>query len=215
MPVPPSQQAMTALRNLLDGFADHHGVGASGIDFFGVPGLEALPAEDRRDLLLLKSVSDAIALLESPAFDAAFQGSTHQEDWRWGKLHRIVFAHPMGGDLDIPPAMGAFPPPLPGLSGIPTDGGFGAVDASSHGARAASLDGFMFSSGPSNRFVAELSRGAVKRSESVWPGGASGVPGQWDYVNLLPLWLTNDTVPLRFRQGDLARATHDVERFVP
>lgn len=215
MPRPPNQQAMTALRNLLDGFAAHRGVGVSGIDFFAVPGLEALSAEDRRDLLLLKSISDGIALLASPAFDAAFHGSADQADWRWGKLHRIVFAHPMGGPLSVPPAVGAFPPPLEGLSGIPTDGGFGAVDASNHGVRAASLDAFMFSGGPSNRMVVELSRGAVKRAESVWPGGASGVPGAWNYENLLPLWLTNDTVPLWFRQADLLRDTHDVERFVP
>lgn len=215
MPVPPSQQAMTALRNLLDRFPDARGVGASGIDFFAVPGLEALSAEDRRDLLLLASVSDAIALLESPAFDPAFGGSTRQVDWRWGKLHRIVFAHPMGGPFSVPPALGAFPPPLGGLAGIPTDGGFGAVDASSHGARAASLEAFMFSSGPSNRLVVELSRGAGKRAESVWPGGASGVPGEWNYLNLLPTWLTNDTVPLWFRQAELQRDTHDVQRFVP
>jgi hypothetical protein len=36
------------------------------------------------------------------------------------------------------------PPPLPGLQGIPTDGGFNTVDASSHGARADSANEFMF-----------------------------------------------------------------------
>ncbi|GAO03553.1 penicillin G acylase [Anaeromyxobacter sp. PSR-1] len=214
MPLPPSQQAMTALRNLLDRFDAQQGVGASGIDFFAVPGLDASPA-DRRDLVLLKSLADALALLSGPDFAPAFDGSTDPDDWRWGKLHRIVFAHPMGGPFSVPPGLGAFPAPLSPLPGIPTDGGFGAVDASSHGARAASANAFMFSSGPSNRLVVELSRGAVKRAESVWPGGASGVPGQWNYLNLLPLWLSNDTVPLFTRAAELGKDTHDVVQLVP
>jgi penicillin amidase len=214
LPLPPDQQAMTALQNLLDRFPARHGVGASGLDFFAVPGVDAGP-EDRRDLLLLRSVADALALLAGPDFDPAFHGSTRQADYRWGKLHRIVFRHPMGGPFDVPPAFGAFPAPLAGLAGIPTDGGFGTVDASSHPARAATADGFMFNHGPSNRLVVELSRGPRKRAESVWPGGVSAVPGTPGYVNLLPLWLTNDTVPLLFTEGELMREASEVQRFEP
>lgn len=214
LPVPPSQQAMTALRNLLDRFPERHGVGASGIDFFAVSGVTAGP-EDRRDLLLLRSVSDALAALSGPAFDAAFHGSANQDDYRWGKLHRIVFAHPMGGPFSIPPALGRFPAPLAGLPGIPTDGGFGVVDASSHDARAASVNAFMFGSGPSNRLVVELSRGAAKRAESVWPGGASGDPSSPWYLNLLPLWLTNDTVPLRVTGRDVDGSAAETVVLVP
>jgi penicillin amidase len=213
LPLPPSQQAMTALRNLFDGFAARHGVGASGVDFFATPGVSA-SAEDRRDLVVLHSLAEALRLLAGPKFQAAFGGSTRQDDYRWGKLHRIVFAHPMDGPFSVPPAFGFFPAPLAGLRGIPTDGGFGVVDASSHDARAASSDAFMFGSGPSNRLVVELRPGRV-RAESVWPGGASAVPGTWNYVNLLPLWLTNDTVPLPFGGDELERGASSVERFVP
>jgi penicillin amidase len=214
LPLPPDQQAMTALQHLLEGFPERHGVGASGIDFFAVPGLDAGP-EDRRDLLLLRSVADALTLLASPAFDAAFHGSTRQADYRWGLLHRIVFAHPMDGPFSIPPALGAFPAPLPGLRGIPTDGGFGTVDAASHPARAATPDGFMFNHGPSNRLVVELARGPRKRAESAWPGGVSAVPGTPGYLDLLPLWLTNDTVPLLFTDGELLRGASTVEVYRP
>jgi penicillin amidase len=214
LPVPPGQQAMTALRNLLDRFPERKGVGASGIDFFSVPGF-AGPPEDRRDLLLLKSVADALALLSGPSFEAAFHGSTVQDDYRWGRLHRIVFAHPMGGPFSVPPAFGQFPAPLAGLPGLPTDGGFAVVDASNHDPRAASANAFMFASGPSNRLVVELTRGEGKRAESVWPGGASAVPTSPWYVNLLPLWLTNDTVPLLVRGGDLARDATETESFLP
>ncbi len=189
-------------------------MGASGIDFFAVPGLEASP-DDRRDLIVLQSVAGALDLLAGPAFEPAFHGSTRQEDYRWGKLHRIVFSHPLDGPFDVPPAFGEFPAPLAGLAGIPTDGGFSVVDASSHDPRAASVDAFMFSSGPSNRLVVELSRGHRKRAESVWPGGVSAVPGTPGYVNLLPLWLTNDTVPLLFTTGELIRGASSAERFLP
>jgi len=78
---------------------------------------------------------------------------------------------------------------------------------------AASTDAFFFGSGPSNRLVVELKEGRV-RAESVWPGGVSGVPGNPHYVDLLPLWLTNDTVPLPFGEDGIEGKTA-TERFVP
>jgi penicillin amidase len=88
------------------------------------------------------------------------------------------------------------------------------VDASNHDARAQGANEFMFGSGPVNRFVAEAGMPVV-RAESVWPGGTSGVPGSPFYTNLLPLWLTNDTVPLLLRTSDLQRELYSVSKFVP
>jgi penicillin amidase len=51
--------------------------------------------------------------------------------------------------------------------------------------------------------------------ESAWPGGTSGAPGDRFYVNLLPAYLTNDSLPLLFRNGDLQTALYSVNRFVP
>jgi acyl-homoserine lactone acylase PvdQ len=131
-----------------------------------------------------------------------------------GKLHRITFAHPLGSPFSIPPAGGAFPPPLAGLPGIPTDGGFGAVDASNHDPRAQSYNEFMFTNGPVNRFAAEAGPPGV-RAESVWPGGTSGVLWSPFYFNLLPRWLTNDTIPLLYRTSDLQKELGPVSKFVP
>jgi penicillin amidase len=195
LPVPDGQLALTALKQLLDTFDDRQGVGASGVDFFAVDGV-ADPA-DRRDVLLLRSLHDALDKLAGPDFQAAFGGSTDQDDYRWGRLHRVVMDHPLDGSLNIPPAAGAFPAPLAGLPGIPTDGGFDTVDAASHDARADAANDFMFGSGPANRFVAEPRAPGQVVAESSLPGGTSGVPGQPFYVNLLPGWLTNDTFPLR------------------
>jgi penicillin amidase len=53
------------------------------------------------------------------------------------------------------------------------------------------------------------------RAESVWPGGASAVPGNRYYLNLLPLWLRNETVPLLFRRGDVVENAASIMRFSP
>ncbi len=202
LPVPPSQQYLTALKNLLDNFNTRFGAGASGVQFFNVPGIPNTQetAATRRDILILKSLSDTVELLQSDAFAPAFNKSQNLLDYRWGKLHRIVFRHPLGGPYNTPPAGGAFPPPLTGLNGIPTDGGFEVVDASSHSPRANTLDGFMFSSGPSRRAVSEASTTGIHTFMG-FPGGPSGVLGNPLYINLLKQWLTNDafeiTLPSR------------------
>jgi penicillin amidase len=121
-------------------------VGASGIDLFAVAGVAS--AADRRDVLLLRAVGEALDALAGPDFAAAFGGSRDQDDYRWGKLHRLVLDHPLDGPFSVPPAFGRFPQPLPDLPGISTDGGFSTVDAAS----------------------------------------------PW-YLNLLPMWLTDDSFP--------------------
>ncbi len=101
------------------------------------------------------------------------------------------------------------------LPGIPTDGGFGTPDASSHSARASGVNGFMFGSGPTNRWVANVRRSGPV-SQSVWPGGTSAVPGDTFYVYpKLPGWLTNDANPIRFTFGDLRRGEYSEQRFRP
>ena len=207
LPKPGSEEAVTALRHLLETFDTNGGVGASGINFFNVPGVTN--AADRRDILLLKSVQESLALLASNEFKPAFNNSTQQSDYRWGKLHRIVFEHPLGGPFSVPPAGGAFPAPLAGLTGIPTDGGFQTVDASSHSVRAATLNGFMFSAGPVRRFVGEVGPGRT-RAESIWAGGTSGVLGNPNYTLFLPKWLANEAVPLALGMGEVQSGAQSV-----
>ena len=197
LPRPGSTQAMTALQHLL------RSNGGSGfVDFFGVPGIND-PA-DQRDYKLLAALSDALDLLAGPAFADAFANSTDQRDYRWGKLHRIVFDHPFIDAFDIPaqPPQ-AFPQPVPGLRGIPTDGGFNVVDASSHSARADSVNGFMFGSGPVRRYVSEPQAAYRSGAQSIWAGGVSGVPGSPNYANLLRFWLVNEALPLTLRTKDV------------
>ena len=212
LPQPPDTEALKALRNLLDNFSTNRGVGASGVNFFNVPGVSS--AADRRDILILKSVADGLALLASPAFADAFHNSMNQADYRWGKLHRIVFSHVFGAPFSIPPAGGAFPPPLPNLPGIPTDGGFETVDAATHNVRATSVNGFMFGSGPNDRFVSNARHNGM-RAVSALPGGTSGILSSPFYFNLLPGWLVNDAFPLLFTEDAIEENTLSVTKFVP
>lgn len=202
---PGSAQAMTALRNLLDNFAANDGVGASGIDFFAVPGIAE--ADDRRDFLLLSSMVNALDLLASNDFFEAFNGSTEQSDYRWGRLHRLVMDHPLGGTYNLPSAGGALEPSFADLAGFAVDGGYGAVDASSHSVRAANSSAFMFSSGPVRRYVGQpgTAPGSIV-GRTILPGGSSGVLGSPWYANLTERWLTNESYPMRQNKGELKSA---------
>jgi penicillin amidase len=217
LPTPGTGESMKALRHLLP----LNGVGVSGLNFFEAAPVP--PGPDQRDYVVLKSLADALDRLAGPAFAAAFGNSTNQQDYRWGKLHRIVFdgvdgvgGNVLGDDFRVPGAAPEFPPSFPGLRGLSTDGGFGVVDASSHSPRAQSVNDFMFGSGPNRRYVG--SPGTVPGSidaETALPGGMSGVPGNPFYANLLGRWLTNDTYPLRQGTGEIMQAIWSQQQFRP
>ena len=200
LPSPDDEQSMTALRHLLDSFDTNHGVGASGIDFFQVPGITD-PAT-RRDYVILKSLADALALLASADFQDAFGGSSDQDDYQWGVLHRLVLAHPLTGPFSLPPD------PEPGF---PVDGGFGTVDAATHVLRATTSSDFGFPEGPTRRYLGEVgnAKGAIS-AESSLPGGTSGAPGDPFRTNLLFGWLTNDTYPMQQARNEIAASTGGV-----
>ncbi len=206
------EEIVTALRHLLE--SDPPGVGVSGLDFFNVPGVE--DAATRRDILILKSLRDALELLASDAFAPAFARSVDQDDYRWGKLHRLVLASPLGDVFDVPPAFGLFPPPLAGLDGIPVDGGFETIDQAPPLAdvRAADSDALAFRFGPTGRFVSRLSRHRVEAHSSL-PGGESAVPFTPFYLNLLEGWLDNETYPLPSAWPAIVRDAFSRELLVP
>jgi penicillin amidase len=199
LPVP--EKAMTALRRLVGS----SGAGASGFVFFAGP--------DQGAQRVLGAVRSALDLAASPAFAPAFGGSTSLADYRWGKLHRITFAHPLGPAFSLPPA-GGLADLGPGLPGVATDGGFAVLDASSHNPRAATVNGFRFASGPARRFVAEARR-SHPDAVQVTPGGASGNPAGPFFGNQLPLWLTNDYHAATVQVGEIERDASSREEFRP
>ncbi|MDX1388164.1 MAG: penicillin acylase family protein, partial [Acidobacteriota bacterium] len=196
---PGSAQAMSAVRKLLDDYPVNGGFGASLINFFNVPGVSN--QDLARDIILLETLADGLDLLASDEFAPAFANSTNLEDYRWGKLHRIVFDHPLGPALSIPPAGSPLnlAPDLPGLSRA---GGMGAVDASSHSARADGLNEFMFGSGPNRRKIATMTPAGPQVLEVI-PGGQSGAPGSPQQTDQLNLWLVNAYKPLPVSLADV------------
>lgn len=209
--VPDGDVALADLRHLLETFPSRRGRGASGVNFFNVSG--AGSPEEARDRILLGSLADALDLLASDAFAPAFNHSTNQNDYRWGKLHRVVFNHLLGGPFSIPPG-GGLSHLEPDLPGVARSGGFGSVDAAAHNVRADSVDEFMFGSGPARRFVGTLQRSGPE-AEEVIPGGTSGVIGSPFQADQLRLWLTNRYHPWIYRPGDVAGDARTVEGLEP
>src|SRR5262249_675728 len=150
--------------------------------------------DDARDLLILQSLRAGVDQLSGSAFAAAFPDSTHMSTLRWGRLHRIVFSHPLGGPFDIPGG-GDFTDLSPDPPGRSPPGGHQPPAAASSGPRVASPDDFMFGSAPARRFVCEMTPNNIAAFEVI-PGGESGVLGSPDRANQLGSWLTDQYHPL-------------------
>jgi penicillin amidase len=189
--LPDSTSAQRAFAYHLLNYDSNGGTGASGLNFFS-QGLAPT---------VQGSLQQALDLLASDEFAPAFANSTDVMDYRWGKLHRIVFAHPLGVDPFNIPNGGGFMDLAAGLPGLARQGGFEAVDASRHNVRANSLNGFMFSSGPNRRFVGEMTPAGAVAYETI-PGGQSGVFYNPNYSSQLPLWLTNSYHDLALGEAD-------------
>ena len=142
--------------------------------------------------------------------------SANLDDYRWGKLHRLVLEHPLARPFNVPPAGGLWPAPLPGLDGIPVDGGFSTVDVGNPigGVRGDSVDAFMFNHGPAHRLISEAAPDGMRAELSV-PGGVSGALGSPYYLNLLPGWLSNDSFPLLMQHEEVKRHAVSITKFVP
>jgi penicillin amidase len=210
--LPGNGDAYTGLKFLLDNHALLGGRGASGLDFFAAEG--APDAASARDYVLLKALKDSLDVLASDAYAPAFAGSTNLADYRWGKLHRITFDHPLGGPFDLPgPNPYGFSDLSPQLPGLARPGGYEVVDASGHGVRAQGVNAFMFGSGPARRFVGEMS--APIKAWQILPGGQSGVLGSPHYASQLGRWLTNDYHAMKISAASAAAGAVTTVSFTP
>lgn len=194
--------ALVELRNLLDNFATSQGKGESSVDFFVAEG--ATTPEVARDVVILKSLQEALDLLASPAFAPAFGGSTDIDDYRWGRIHRIVFAHPFGQPFSVPSA-GGFAHLTTELPGVAKSGGYATVDVATHLIRGVTPAEYMFAHGASRRFIAEMAPNGPVLFEII-PGGQSGVVTDPNYASQMGRWLTNRYLELSL-SVDLMKAT--------
>jgi hypothetical protein len=104
--------------------------------------------------------------------------------------------------------------PLPGLPGLPVDGGFHVPDVAGHRLRADMPAEFTVPAVPNRRFVAQATPYGWRSVDSL-PGGVSEDLGGRFEGNLLSDWLTNDTYPVRMNSRDLVGAVDSVTRFLP
>ena len=210
--LPGSKLAWRSLVNQLRLFPVTQGVAASGLSFFNVPAAPELAPADERDVVLLTSLQGALDRLAGEPFATAFEFSENQDDYRWGKLHRVVFDHPLNTAPFNIPSAGGFSNVAPGLAGVARAGGFEAVDASSHNSRARSENAFTFSAGAARRNVAEV-RSSGPQAEEIIPGGRSGVFLSPLYANQLRLWLVNDYLPLTIGEDAAGQTAVQVTTF--
>jgi penicillin amidase len=207
---PGSRASVRALVHLLESFPENQGVGASGLPFFNVEG--APDPATARDTVLLASLKSALDLLASDVFAPAFGNSTNQDDYRWGKLHRVVFRHPLGAKpFNVPRGFG-LNDLAEDLPGVARPGGFEVVDASGHGVRADGVNEFMFGGGPARRTVAHMTPDKPTVEEII-PGGRSGVVTSPFYTNQLFFWLVNAYLPLDIGEADASTNAVQVTTF--
>jgi penicillin amidase len=153
------------------------------------------PASESRQERMVRALLDAFAWLEDNA------GAP--DDWRWGSFHTIRFeALAPIFDLAIPsPSDDVFP------RGFPRHGDMHNVDACNYGARRP-IDGdidFSYDSGPTQRFVAELTPDGV-RTHNALPGGAVWDKSSPHFADQAELWRRNATHPVPFYLPDVLAA---------
>nr|MDA3933010.1 penicillin acylase family protein [Gammaproteobacteria bacterium] len=186
---PSDQLTWNALIRQLVDFEQLQGFGESGVPLLFDPN-NPPQGIDARSQLIIGSIISSLELLRSDEFAPAFNNSSDLMDYRWGRLHRIVFNHPLNTDPFNIPNGGGFTDLAADLPGIARAGGYQVVDASTHSVRANGLQEFMFGSGPARRFVGVMTP-AGPDAQEVLPGGRSSVFFSPFFADQLPLWLTN------------------------
>ncbi len=203
--------AVKAIINLLERFPRKQGKGESGIDFFDVPDL-FLASEEERDWLILRSLQESLDLLKGDAFARAYNKSERLSDYRWGKIHRIIFRnalHPQTNKFSVPPAVYAQPEYADGL---PVDGTLAAVDVANYNVKGTKAEDFGFSRGPSQRHIVELNPNGV-RAWNALPTGNSGVVNTQHFGDLLAYWLVNDYYPVLFTDEEIKANAESEQEF--
>lgn len=165
------------------------------------------PEVETRDEILLRALRDGIAFLRERF------GSDDPTDWLWGRIHQVRFQHFFGQA-----GLNVFD-----LGNFPAPGGRNTVNPADFSLNS---DNFVFSSGPSKRFVIDLDPAGV-RAVSILPGGNNGNPGALEasvyntinpdihYGDHIPGWINGETFAYRVSRADVAADTKLHLRYVP
>jgi len=165
------------------------------------------PQVETRDEILLGALRDGLTFL-----DGAFK-SNAPEDWLWGLIHQVRFQHFIGQAGFPFFDLGPFPAPSTRFTVNPGDYSLNS-------------DRFVFSGGPSERFVAVLDPGGI-RAVNALPGGNNGNPGGMlnenynrinpalHYGDLVPGWINGETFDYHISRADVADHAVTKIRYTP
>jgi len=163
------------------------------------------PEIESRDEILLRSLQDALTFLEDQF------GSSNPADWLWGKIHQVRFQHFLGQAGITGFDLGNFP--APGARQTVNPANYSLVG-----------DSFIFSHGPSKRFVIELDPDGLK-AFNILPGGNNGNPGAiLDYNKInpaihygdhIPGWINGEPFRYRISREEVAADTQKHLRYIP
>jgi penicillin amidase len=165
------------------------------------------PERETRDEMLLAALRDALPFLERQF------GSPEPSNWLWGLIHQVQLQH-FFGQAGLP-FFDLGPFAAPGGRFTVNPAGFSAT-----------RDTFLFSGGPSQRFVAVLDPAGITAVNSL-PGGQNGNPGgegaeryntinpATHYGDLVPDWINGKTFAYHVTKEDVAAHAVRHVRYTP
>ncbi|MBI4306402.1 MAG: penicillin acylase family protein [Chloroflexi bacterium] len=193
------------VRNVLEPAAGKEladGLTGVGIDNFLAPGNDFYSNDTTAVLRLLQGpdstwltrVGGAQALLERSLREAVehlrAKLGANPRRWRWGRLHRVRFPHPVGLRPPFEAVFDRGPYEIGGDMDTPMQTGI--APNRPYDARAAC---------PSYRQIIDL--GNFSRSVSIHAPGQSGQLGSRHYDDLIPLWLRGDYHPMLWTRDEI------------
>jgi penicillin amidase len=124
------------------------------------------------------------------------------DDWAWGKLNKLTYAHTLGAVKPLDKLFNRGPYPV---------GGDGTtVWAAAAGAHELGSDTII---GPPFRFIADL--GDLRNSQGLLAPGQSGQPGSKHYDDQVEAWFSGEYHPMLYDLEDVEREAEACLRLVP
>jgi penicillin amidase len=138
-----------------------------------------------REALLARSLKQAVAWLREELGPAV-------EGWQWGKIHRVIFAHPLSLQKPLDQVFDRGPFPIGGDTDTPCQTAIRPDDPYDNKAWA-----------PSFRQIVDM--GDLSRSVAIIPPGQSGQLGSPHYDDLIQPWLKGAYYPLLWTREQVER----------
>jgi penicillin amidase len=144
-----------------------------------------LGAGEGRDEVMRQALRETIDFLKA-------EMGPNIDDWAWGKLHTLTYAHPLGAVKPLDRLFNRGPYPLGGDGTTVWATGASRHDLNSNGII-----------GPPFRFIADLDD--LRQSQGLLAPGQSGQPGSSHYDDQVNAWFQGDYHPMLYTREDVER----------